>query len=152
LRVCARRHNLCARSRIETTLVVDEAQTQPGPASGKGHILLVEDDKPFGEALGQLLRRAGFDVALASDFRTALEVLESERPVDLLLTDIVMPGSVNGIALSRMARLRRRDLKVVYLTGYDVPGAETEASGPILQKPIDDADLISEIERSLAAP
>ena len=57
---------------------------------------------------------------------TALEVLEAERPIDLLITDIVMPGSVNGIALSRMARLRRRDLKVVYLTGYNVPGVENE--------------------------
>ena len=70
--------------------------------------------------------------------------------MDLLLTDIVMPGSVNGIALSRMARLRRRDLKVVYLTGYNVPGVEEEASGPILRKPIDDAFLVSEIERILA--
>ena len=108
-------------------------------------------DKDFAAALGQILRRAGFDVAVATDFRTALGVLEAERPVDLMLTDIVMPGSVNGIALSRMARLRRRDLKVVYLTGYNVPGVETEASGPILRKPIDDAVLVSEIERALAA-
>jgi CheY-like chemotaxis protein len=113
---------------------------------------VVEDDKPFGEAVGQVLRRAGFDVSVACDFRMALEVLEAERPVDLLLTDIVMPGSVNGIALSRMARLRRCDLKVVYLTGYNVPGVETEASGPILRKPIDDAVLISELERALATP
>jgi CheY-like chemotaxis protein len=113
---------------------------------------VVEDDKAFGAALGQILRRAGFDVAVATDFRTALGILEAERPIDLMLTDIVMPGSVNGIALSRMARLRRRDLKVVYLTGYNVPGVETEASGPILRKPIDDAVLLGEIERALAAP
>jgi CheY-like chemotaxis protein len=130
--------------------VTVETRAQPDPTPGKGHILVVEDDKAFGEAVGQILRRAGFDVALACDFRTALEVLESERPIDLLLTDIVMPGSVNGIALSRMARLRRRDLKVVYLTGYNVPGVETEASGPILRKPVDDAVLISELERALA--
>ncbi len=131
--------------------MTDETPARPGPTSGKGHILLVEDDKAFGEVLGQVLRRAAFDVTVANDFRTALEVLESDRPVDLLLTDIVMPGSVNGIALSRMARLRRRDLKVVYLTGYNVPGVETEASGPILRKPIDDAVLVSELERALAA-
>ena len=129
----------------------DGILAQSDPATGKAHILVVEDDKAFGEALGQILRRAGFDVVVATDFRTALGVLEAERPVDLMLTDIVMPGSVNGIALSRMARLRRRDLKVVYLTGYTVPGVETEASGPILRKPIDDAVLVSEIERALAA-
>ena len=132
--------------------MIDETRPQPDAASGKGHILLVEDDKKFAEALGKILRKAGFAVRVATDFRTALEDLESERPVDLLLTDIVMPGSVNGIALSRMARLRRRDLKVVYLTGYNVPGVETEASGPILRKPIDDAVLVSEIERILATP
>jgi CheY-like chemotaxis protein len=130
--------------------VSDETRPQPGTASGKGHILFVEDDKVFAEALGKVLRNAGFEVSVATDFRTALEVLESERPMDLLLTDIVMPGSVNGIALSRMARLRRRDLKVVYLTGHNVPGVEEEASGPILRKPIDDAFLVSEIERVLA--
>ena len=128
----------------------DETRPQPGTASGKGHILFVEDDKEFAEALGKVLRNAGFEVSVATDFRTALGVLEAEFPVDLLLTDIVMPGSVNGIALSRMARLRRRDLKVVYLTGYNVPGVEEEASGPILRKPIDDAFLVSEIERILA--
>jgi CheY-like chemotaxis protein len=111
----------------------------------------VDDDKAFGETLGRILGQAGFDVTVATDFRTALEILESDRPLDLLLTDIVMPGSVNGIALARMARLRRLDLKVVYLTGYNVPGVEAEASGPILRKPIDDAVLVSEIERALAA-
>jgi CheY-like chemotaxis protein len=132
--------------------VIDDASAKPGPTSGKGHILVVEDDKAFGETIGQILRRAGFGVSIATEFRTALEILEAAGPVDLLLTDIVMPGSVNGIALSRMARLRRRDLKVVYLTGYNVPGVETEASGPILRKPIDDALLVSEIERVLATP
>jgi CheY-like chemotaxis protein len=137
---------------LEETLVIDEAPVPPGSATGRAHILVVEDDKAFGEALGQVLRRAGFDVSVATEFRTALEVLEAPGPVDLLLTDIVMPGSVNGIALSRMARLRRRDLKVIYLSGYNVPGVEQEASGPILRKPIDDAVLIGEIERALATP
>jgi CheY-like chemotaxis protein len=132
--------------------VGDGTLAQSDPATGKGHILVVEDDKEFGATLGRILRRAGFDVVVATDFRTALGVLEAERPVDLMLTDIVMPGSVNGIALARMARLRRRDLKVVYLTGYNVPNVEAEASGPILRKPIDDAVLVSEIERALAAP
>ncbi|HEY2616578.1 MAG TPA: hybrid sensor histidine kinase/response regulator, partial [Acetobacteraceae bacterium] len=77
--------------------------------------------------------------------------LEAELPVDLLLTDIVMPGSVNGIALSRMARLRRRDLKVMYLTGYNIPGVEREALGPILRKPVDNDVLLDEIGRVLSA-
>jgi CheY-like chemotaxis protein len=124
---------------------------QPGPERGRGHILLVDDDPVAGEALGRTLRHAGFDVTVAADFRGALEVLETERPIDLLVTDIVMPAGINGIALSRMARLRRRDLKVVYLTGYNVPGAEREALGPILRKPVDGAVLIQQVEQALAA-
>jgi CheY-like chemotaxis protein len=124
---------------------------RPDGTSARAHILLVEDDAALGDSIGRILRRAGFDVSLAVDFRLALQILEAEQPVDLLLSDIVMPGSVNGIALSRMARLRRRDLKVVYLTGYNIPGIENEALGPILRKPIDDAVLVSEVERVLAA-
>jgi two-component system, cell cycle response regulator CpdR len=113
-------------------------------------ILLAEDDDSLRGFLTRALERAGYEVTACADGEEAAAVLGEAW--DLLLTDIVMPGSVNGIALSRMARLRRRDLKVVYLTGYNVPGVETEASGPILRKPIDDAVLVSEIERILATP
>ena len=60
-----------------------------------------------------------------------------------------MPGSVNGLALSRMARMRRKDLKILYVTGYSIPGAEREALGPILLKPVDDQQLVAEVERAL---
>ena len=112
---------------------------------------MVDDDQTLGEALCQVLRGAGHGATLATEFRTALEILEAERPLDLLLVDIVMPDSVNGIALSRMARLRRRDLKVIYLTGYSIPGADREALGPILRKPVDNQVLLDEIGRLLAA-
>ena len=113
----------------------------------KQHILLVEDDKTFGETAGRILQRAGYDVTRATDFRLALAVLEADRRVDMMISDIVMPSSVNGIALTRMARLRRRDLKVLYLTGYNIPGIENEALGPILRKPIDEAKLVDEVKR-----
>jgi hypothetical protein len=54
--------------------------------------------------------------------------------VDLLITDLVVPNGVNGFALARMARLRRLDLKVIYLTDIDVP--TEEAIGKILRKPL----------------
>ncbi len=119
--------------------------------AGKGRILVVEDDRTFGEALCQVLDREGYDATLATDFQTALGILEAEQPLDLMLVDIVMPDGVNGVALSRMARLRRRDLKVVYITGYDIPGVDREALGPILQKPVDNQLLIEEIARVLSA-
>jgi CheY-like chemotaxis protein len=112
-------------------------------------ILLVDDDLAFGDAIARVLRAARFEVFQAADHRLALEDLESTRPIDLLITDIVMPERVNGVALSRMARIRRPGLKVIYLTAYDIPGVEDEVIGPILRKPIDDEDLLAEVRRVL---
>jgi CheY-like chemotaxis protein len=113
-------------------------------------ILLVDDDQVLGEALAQVLRGAGHEVQLAPDYRLALEVLESNAPVDLLICDIVMPDRVNGLALGRMARLRRPELKIIYITGHDIPGVEDEALGPVLRKPIDNDLIVAEIKRVLA--
>ena len=127
-----------------------EARLEPKLAS-TARILLVDDDPVFGEAIASVLRVAGFEVFLAPDYRLALEDLESTRPIDLLITDIVMPERVNGVALSRMARMRRPDLKVIYLTAYDIPGVEDDAIGPVLRKAVDDEQLIAEVRRVLAA-
>jgi CheY-like chemotaxis protein len=116
----------------------------------RAYILLVDDDPAFGRASSEVLRDAGFEVYCAEDFRLALEVLEGDQPVDLLLTDIVMPQRVNGLALARMARMRRPGLKIIYLTGYDLPGAEREALGSVLRKPIEYDALIAEVERGIA--
>ena len=113
-------------------------------------ILLVDDDLAFGNAIARVLRTAGFEVFLAPDYRLALEDLESTRMIDLLITDIVMPDRVNGVALSRMARMRRPAVKVIYMTAYDIPGLEDEAIGPVLRKPIDDDHLVAEVRRALA--
>ncbi len=112
-------------------------------------ILLVDDDPALASAIAKLLYARGFGVVVAPDYRLALEELESERSIDLLLTDIVMPQRVNGLALSRMARMRRPNLKVIYMTAYDIPGVVDEALGPVLRKPVEDEELISEIRRLL---
>ena len=126
------------------------ASSRPGAGAPRGHIMVVDDDEGYGQAVVQLLQRAGYEAQAMSHFQPALEVLESDAPIDLLLTDIVMPSRVNGVALSRMARMRRREIKVLYLSGYDIPGIEREALGPVLRKPISDEDLIAEVERVLA--
>lgn len=124
--------------------------TEPGKAHARNHILLVDDDELFREATGAVLRAAGYEVRTAPDFRLALEILESDDPIDLFVVDIVMPDKVNGLALARMARLRRPRIKVIYLSGYDIPGLEREALGTLLRKPVGDALLLAEIAHTLS--
>jgi CheY-like chemotaxis protein len=108
----------------------------------KKSILVVDDDEVFREATAGVLRSAGYDVSVAPGYRLALEILETDKPIDVLLVDIVMPEGINGLALARMARLRRPYLGVIYLSGYDIPGIEREALGQVIRKPVDDEQLL----------
>ena len=115
-------------------------------------ILIFEDDSGYAEALGSLLRHAGYEPLVATHFTSALEALANPQPPDLLITDIVMPpGQVNGLAMARMARMKRRGIRVLYVTGYDLPGTDREAFGPVLRKPIADNVMLSHVQRSLCS-
>jgi DNA-binding response OmpR family regulator len=106
-------------------------------------ILLVDDDDLFHHACGKVITGAGYLVEHAPDYREALPIIDDDQPLALLVTDVVMPNGVNGFALARMARIRRVGIKVLYLTGFDVP--TIEANGKILRKPIADELLLAEI-------
>jgi len=114
-------------------------------------ILLVDDDDILREILALQLDDSGYEVLTAPDYRDALALIESARRLDLLLLDIVMPGRLDGLALARMASLKRPGLPVIHITGYDLGDAAEEARGPVLRKPIDQSALLTEISRSLAA-
>jgi len=113
------------------------------------HVLLVDDDEGFRYATAKALRNTGFEVMDVPDYRGALEALESNRSVDVLVTDILMPDRIHGFALARMARMRRPNLKVIYLTAYHLP--IDEAVGTVLRKPVTDTVLADEIRRALAS-
>jgi CheY-like chemotaxis protein len=121
--------------------------------TGSRTILLVEDDEASGYATAQILRAAGYTVEVASDYRDALKALDSTRNIDLMLTDVrLTAGTPHGFALSRMARVRRPEIRVLYLTGMpDLPESETSAAlGRILQKPIGAAQLLEEIAKAIS--
>ncbi|HTY67765.1 MAG TPA: response regulator [Alphaproteobacteria bacterium] len=120
-----------------------------GPTSEKGRILLVDDEDGFRYTAEKALREAGYDVRIAGDYQKALDILAGPERLDLMLTDIVMPKGINGFALARMARMRRLDLKLLYVTSYDVPA--NEAVAKILRKPITETELVHEVEQALAA-
>lgn len=110
-------------------------------------VLVVDDDDAFRYATVKMLAETGLEAVEAPDFRRALEILDDKKPLALLLMDIVIPG-VNGFALARMARMRHRDLKVIYVSAFDVP--TSEAIGPVLRKPVEGDALMAEIRKALA--
>ena len=114
-------------------------------------VLVVDDDAVFAEAIGSVLRQAGFKVDTATHFAPALKILEDTDAIDLLIIDLVMPSGINGIALSRMACMRRPGLRIIYITGHDIPGIEREAVGPVLRKPLDNDMLIQIVEQTLVS-
>jgi CheY-like chemotaxis protein len=119
------------------------------PRADKGRILLVDDEDGFRYATEKALREAGYEVKIADDYQKALDILAGPEHLDLMVTDIVMPKGINGFALARMARMRRLDLKLLYVTSYDVPA--TEAVAKILRKPISSSELVQEVKQVLAA-
>jgi|SRR5215469_13479959 len=113
------------------------------------HILLVDDEEAQRYSMCRLLEQAGYRVTSVPDFREALKVLNSSERCDLMITDLVMPDRVNGFALARMARMRRPKLKVLYITGFDVPS--DEADGKVLRRPVPDQAFMDEVKLALAA-
>jgi signal transduction histidine kinase len=95
------------------------AAAQNGRFSGSGRkVLLVEDNKDVAMVATEMLAGLGFAVNWVSTAPEALAALQEGEAVDLVLSDIVMPGGMNGIELARELRRRRPDLPVILTTGY----------------------------------
>lgn len=102
------------------------------PASGHGETVLVIDDEASVRALvAEVLREQGYATVEAGDGPSGLRILDSERRIDLLVTDVGLPGGLNGRQVADAARVRRPDLQVLFITGY----AENAAVGNGLLEP-----------------
>ena len=130
-----------------------------GAANTQGHdenILVVEDNSEMRRALVLQLAELGFSPIQAEGGATALELLEAGVPVDLLLTDIVMPGGIDGRELARQARELRPNLPIVFLSGYPAIGEDGEKVSweslgiRVLAKPVEQGTLGSRINEALA--
>ena len=95
-------------------------------SAGDGEVVLVIDDEPTIRMLiVEVLREAGYVAIEAFDAPSALRALESLSRIDLLITDVGLPGGLNGRQIADAARVRRPGLKVLFITGY----AENAALG-----------------------
>ena len=115
-------------------------------------ILLAEDDESLRGFLARALERAGYEVTACADGEEAVAVLEQDW--DLLLTDIVMPG-IDGIEVARQAAARHPGLRIMFITGFAaVALAATDqapAGAKVLSKPIHLREIVTEVERMIAA-
>ena len=115
-------------------------------------ILLAEDDDSLRGFLARALERAGYEVTACADGEEAVAVLGEEW--DLLLTDIVMPG-IDGIEVARQAAALHPDLRIMFITGFAAvalaAGSQAPAGAKVLSKPIHLREIVSEVERMIAA-
>ena len=115
-------------------------------------ILLVEDDSAVRDVLIRILSEKGFGVLTASDAYEAIRML-GDRHIDVLFTDIILPGGMDGVQLAKQARLIRPGIKVLFQTGYAHTTTAREAFrlGRVLYKPIRQPEIIQALEQLLAA-
>jgi PAS domain S-box-containing protein len=124
-----------AEAGAERAADAPEALAAPqGPAR---RVLLVEDDASVGEMVEAMLTDLGHEVMRAEAAAPALSILKRSERIDLMLTDLIMPGGMNGVELAHAAVALRPGLPVILTSGYtgETLGAATEAPWPLLAKP-----------------
>ena len=118
-------------------------------------VLLTEDDPSVAGITETMLKNLGHQVVRAQNGEQALQVLKSERPLDLLLSDVIMPGGLNGVELARAAVTLRPGLKVLLSSGYageSVDRAIDEGAWPFLRKPYLQDELAEHLQQFYEPP
>jgi PAS domain S-box-containing protein len=128
----------------------------PEPQGGGESILIVDDNAEVLELAASVLTDLGYRVTTAPDARTALGLLDGDgHGFDLLFTDVIMPGGMNGIRLASEARRRFPFLRVLISTGFVDPREEAASAGtrphgfPVVQKPYRRAELARRVRLAL---
>jgi CheY-like chemotaxis protein len=126
------------------------AQGEPAAGdAGDGDVLVVEDNPEVMEVTLAMLTQLGYRVHPASDAAAALEAVAS-RKFDLVVSDVVMPGSMDGIGLAHRLRERKPELPVLLVTGYSHEAGQAAAVFTVMRKPFHLAELSRTVERMIA--
>jgi CheY-like chemotaxis protein len=139
------------RAREQATPILERPAAAAPP--GGRTILVVEDDPDVRRLSTEALGDAGYRILEASDGQTALGILKDGHEVDLLFTDLVLPGGVDGIGVAEQARAMCPNIKVLFTTGYSYNAAKRtngiEETADVLAKPFRKTELIRKIREVL---
>ena len=134
--------------------VEQPAPREPSAKAGTGGVvLLVEDEQEVRAVLGERLREAGHRVLEAADGPAALRLLNAGAHVDLLVTDVGLPGGLNGRQVADAARERRPALPVLFVTGYagSVLDSQLAPGMAVISKPFSLDAMAAKVQAMLEA-
>jgi CheY-like chemotaxis protein len=133
---------------------VPPAVMSPGASStgdGRTTILVVEDEAAIRAVCVETLRGLGYHVLEAADAMEAFRLIADQGGIDLLFTDLGLPGGVSGRALADAARNVDPNMRVLFTTGYERADLPDRAAAALLRKPFNPAQLAVKVRDALAA-
>ncbi len=136
----------------------DEARNfeTSSPGARDECVLIVEDDTDVRTLAVNLIDDLGYRVLEAGDGKAALGILERERRIDLLFTDVILPGGMNGNEIARRAPEYQPDIKIMYMSGYShdalIHQGRMDDAVVLLQKPFRRAELAVKLREALENP
>ena len=132
-----------------------DGKTMPPQAEAGAVVLLVEDELAVRMVVAEVLSDLGYTVLEADNSQSGLRVVETRARIDLLLTDVGLPGGMNGRQLADAAREQRPGLKVLFLTGYAenaaVGNGRMEHGMEVMTKPFDLDKLVAKVEKMISS-
>jgi CheY-like chemotaxis protein len=138
----------------EIELPIDKGEPDAAPKK-TARILIAEDQEAVIGLLVRILRNEGHEVVPALTGDQALQIFQSDNSFDLLVTDIVMPGQLQGPELARQLRRLNPALPVVFMSGYaweaTIHGIGLRQTDIRLMKPVSKKDLVNSVQSALAS-
>ena len=130
--------------------IAKDIPAMDAPRSQRPTVLIVDDSAEVAEVTSSLFERLGYDTDYRDSADAALKYLAEGTKIDLVFSDIVMPGTIDGVGLAREIRSRYPDLPVVLTTGYSDAAQAAPADLKILRKPFDTVALRGFIADTMA--
>ena len=136
----------------------EEFVTKPAKAAligGSETVLLVEDDDLVREYAKLMLTQLGYKVIAAANGLEAIKIVKTEQAIDLLISDVIMPGGMNGGEVAEIALEVRPDLKVLFMSGYTehavLNSGRLKEDVTLLSKPFQRAEMAAKVREALSS-